>query len=200
MPCSHRRCCRNHVPAVTIDRQCGSSQQAIQFAAQAVMSRHAGRGDRRRRRKHDPRADGLHRDVPHEGRPGQLQVAGILKKNIPGVMWSQFMGAEMIVKKHGFTKDQIDAFALQQPSEGKAATEAALFKRMKSCRSRSKRRKALAAHRGRRHPLRRHARRHRRGQAAERRRHADRGHLQPDLRRRVAALVVSEAGAQAIIT
>jgi acetyl-CoA C-acetyltransferase len=26
------------VPAVTIDRQCGSSQQALQFAAQAVMS------------------------------------------------------------------------------------------------------------------------------------------------------------------
>ena len=26
------------VPAVTIDRQCGSSQQSIQFAAQAVMS------------------------------------------------------------------------------------------------------------------------------------------------------------------
>ena len=28
----------NSVPAVTIDRQCGSSQQSIQFAAQAVMS------------------------------------------------------------------------------------------------------------------------------------------------------------------
>src|SRR3546814_2148734 len=27
------------VPAVTIDRQCGSSQHAIQFAAQAVLSR-----------------------------------------------------------------------------------------------------------------------------------------------------------------
>ena len=26
------------VPAVTIDRQCGSSQQSVQFAAQAVMS------------------------------------------------------------------------------------------------------------------------------------------------------------------
>src|ERR1700727_833855 len=26
------------VPAVTIDRQCGSSQQAVQFAAQAIMS------------------------------------------------------------------------------------------------------------------------------------------------------------------
>ena len=27
-----------HVPGVTIDRQCGSSQQAVHFAAQAVMS------------------------------------------------------------------------------------------------------------------------------------------------------------------
>ena len=28
----------DHVPGVTIDRQCGSSQQAVHFAAQAVMS------------------------------------------------------------------------------------------------------------------------------------------------------------------
>jgi acetyl-CoA C-acetyltransferase len=28
----------DRIPAVTIDRQCGSSQQAIQFAAQAVLS------------------------------------------------------------------------------------------------------------------------------------------------------------------
>lgn len=27
-----------HVPGVTIDRQCGSSQQAVQFAAQAILS------------------------------------------------------------------------------------------------------------------------------------------------------------------
>src|SRR5690606_9916133 len=27
-----------HVPGVTIDRQCGSSQQAVHFAAQAVLS------------------------------------------------------------------------------------------------------------------------------------------------------------------
>jgi acetyl-CoA C-acetyltransferase len=27
-----------HVPGVTVDRQCGSSQQALHFAAQAVMS------------------------------------------------------------------------------------------------------------------------------------------------------------------
>ena len=28
----------DHLPSVTIDRQCGSSQQAVHFAAQAVMS------------------------------------------------------------------------------------------------------------------------------------------------------------------
>ena len=46
------------VPGTSVDRQCGSSQQALHFAAQAVMSRHHGRRDRRRRREHDPRADG----------------------------------------------------------------------------------------------------------------------------------------------
>ena len=41
-----------HVPGVTIDRQCGSAQQAVHFAAQAVMSRHDGRRRRRRRAEH----------------------------------------------------------------------------------------------------------------------------------------------------
>ena len=38
------------VPATSIDRQCGSSQQALHFAAQAVMSGTMDRRDRRRRR------------------------------------------------------------------------------------------------------------------------------------------------------
>jgi acetyl-CoA C-acetyltransferase len=50
-----------------------------------------------------------------------------LEEKYPGVMWSQFMGAEMIVKKHGFTKDQIDAFSLNSHMKAKAATEAGLF-------------------------------------------------------------------------
>ena len=41
-----------HVPGTTIDRQCGSSQQAVHFAAQAVMSRHPGPGRGRRRAEH----------------------------------------------------------------------------------------------------------------------------------------------------
>jgi acetyl-CoA C-acetyltransferase len=37
------------------------------------------------------------------------------------------MGAEMIVKKHGFTKDIIDRFSLKSHQNAKAATEAGLF-------------------------------------------------------------------------
>jgi acetyl-CoA C-acetyltransferase len=45
----------------------------------------------------------------------------------PGIQWSQFMGAEMIVKKHGFTKDMLDQFSLESHQKAKAATEAGLF-------------------------------------------------------------------------
>jgi acetyl-CoA C-acetyltransferase len=43
-------------------------------------------------------------------------------------MWSQFMGAEMIVKKHGFTKDQLDAFAYNSHLKAIAAVNAGAFK------------------------------------------------------------------------
>ena len=46
------------VPATTIDRQCGSSQQALHFAAQGVMAGPVRRGDRGRRGGHEPGPDG----------------------------------------------------------------------------------------------------------------------------------------------
>ena len=46
------------VPATTIDRQCGSSQQALHFAAQGVMAGAYDVVDRGRRRVHDARPDG----------------------------------------------------------------------------------------------------------------------------------------------
>ena len=114
-------------PAVTIDRQCGSSQQAIQFAAQAVMS---GTQD-------VVIAAGIESmtRVPmgstavfhmKEGL-GNYKSQG-LEEKYPGVSWSQFMGAEMIVKKHGFTKDMLDQFALTSHQRARAATEAGAFK------------------------------------------------------------------------
>jgi acetyl-CoA C-acetyltransferase len=114
------------VPAVTIDRQCGSSQQAMQFAAQAVMS---GTQDM-------VIAAGVESmtRVPmgstvmfhmKEGL-GSYKSPG-LEAIYPGIQWSQFMGAEMIVKKHGFTKDMLDQFSLESHHKAKAATEAGLF-------------------------------------------------------------------------
>ena len=114
------------VPAVTIDRQCGSSQQAIQFAAQAVMS-------------------GVQDIVIAAGVESMTRVPmgstaifhmkeGLgnykspqLEEKYPGIMFSQFMGAEMIVKKHGFTKDQLDAYALSSHLKAIAATNAGAF-------------------------------------------------------------------------
>jgi acetyl-CoA C-acetyltransferase len=115
-----------HVPAVTIDRQCGSSQQAIQFAAQAIMSGTMdmviAAGVESMTRVPMGSSAMFH---AKEGL-GMYKSPG-LEEKYPGVMWSQFMGAEMIVKKHGFTKDQIDAFSLASHVKAKAATEAGLF-------------------------------------------------------------------------
>ncbi len=107
------------VPAVSIDRQCGSSQQAIHFAAQAVMS-------------------GTQDVVIAAGVESMTRVPmGITA--LPGTGakpfsdkvlqrfgvqgFSQFQGAEMMAKKHGYSREQLDAFALESHRRAAAATE-----------------------------------------------------------------------------
>ena len=51
-----------------------------------------------------------------------------LEEKYPGIMFSQFMGAEMLVKKHGFTKDDLDRFGLASHEKAIAATNAGAFK------------------------------------------------------------------------
>lgn len=113
-------------PAVTIDRQCGSSQQAIQFAAQAVMS---GTQD-------VVIASGVESmtRVPmgtnatfHMKEGMGHYMSPELQAKYPGVQFSQFMGAEMIAKKHDFSKDDLDAYALKSHQNAIAATEAGAF-------------------------------------------------------------------------
>jgi acetyl-CoA C-acetyltransferase len=112
-------------PAVTIDRQCGSSQQAIQFAAQAVMS---GTQD-------VVIASGVESmtrvpmgsNVTLHMKEGLYAKADGIEAKWPGINFSQFMGAEMIVKKHGFTKDQLDEFAFRSHQNAIAATQAGAF-------------------------------------------------------------------------
>lgn len=114
-------------PAVTIDRQCGSSQQAIQFAAQAVMSGTqdaviaAGIESMSRVPMGSTGSFHMKEGLGHYKSPG-------LEAKYPGIMFSQFMGAEMIVKKHGFSKDDLDQFALNSHLKAIAATKAGAFK------------------------------------------------------------------------
>ena len=113
-------------PAVTIDRQCGSSQQAIQFAAQAVMSGTqdvviaAGIESMTRVPMGSTAQFHMKEGLGFYKSPG-------LEAKYPGVMWSQFVGAEMIVQKHGFTKDDLDRFALASHRKAIAATQAGAF-------------------------------------------------------------------------
>jgi acetyl-CoA C-acetyltransferase len=114
------------VPAVTIDRQCGSSQQSIQFAAQAVMS---GTQD-------VVIAAGVESmtRVPM-GSTGMLFAQAGLGKakspaqeaRYPGIQFSQFMGAEMMAKKHGFSREELDRYSLESHRRASAATQAGAF-------------------------------------------------------------------------
>jgi acetyl-CoA C-acetyltransferase len=115
------------VPAVTIDRQCGSSQQALHFAAQAVMS---GTQDM-------VIAAGVESmtRVPM-GIPTILAMqAGIgigpwsdaIKNRYNVAEFSQFTGAEMMVDKYGFDRTTLDAFALDSHRKAAAATDSGAF-------------------------------------------------------------------------
>ena len=113
-------------PAVTIDRQCGSSQQAIQFAAQAVMSGTqdvviaAGVESMTRVPMGSTTMLYLKEGLGGSRSPG-------LAENYPGPGWTQFAGAEMIVKKHGLTKDALDQFAFESHQKAIAATNSGAF-------------------------------------------------------------------------
>ena len=117
------------VPAVSIDRQCGSSQQSLHFAAQAVMS---GTQD-------VAIAAGVESmtRVPM-GTPIFLPLlAGIgtgpwpqsIKDRYGVSEFSQFTGAEMIAANYGFTRQQLDEFALGSHCKAAEATEGGLFDR-----------------------------------------------------------------------
>ncbi|MEP7351003.1 MAG: acetyl-CoA C-acetyltransferase [Sphingorhabdus sp.] len=115
------------IPAVTIDRQCGSSQQAMSFAAQGVMS---GTQD-------IVLASGIESmtRVPM-GMVGTLFTkeglgtykSARLEEAYPGIMFSQFTGAEMMVQKYGFSRQELDQFALESHQKAIAATRSGAFK------------------------------------------------------------------------
>lgn len=114
------------VPAVSIDRQCASSQQAIHFAAQAVMS---GTQDM-------VIAAGVESmtRVPM-GSPTRLaEEAGLGSPWSPAIRqrfgvdgFSQFTGAQMIADKYGLSRDTMDRFALSSHRKATSAITAGAF-------------------------------------------------------------------------
>ena len=116
-----------HVPGTSIDRQCGSSQQALHFAAQAVMSGTqdiviaAGVEGMTRVPM------GLASSLPAKNGFGHYKSPK-LEEEYPGIQFSQFTGAEMMSKKYGLTKDQLDEYAFESHQRAIAATQSGAFR------------------------------------------------------------------------
>ncbi|MBT4254964.1 MAG: acetyl-CoA C-acyltransferase, partial [Gammaproteobacteria bacterium] len=115
------------VPGTTVDRQCGSSLQAIQFAAQAVMS---GTQD-------VVIAGGVEAmstvEIGSNVRDGLEHGRGKpkgerLEVQYPGIQFSQFDGAELLAEKYEVSRDELDAFGLASHQRAAAATEKGYFK------------------------------------------------------------------------
>ena len=116
------------VPATSVDRQCGSSQQALHFAAQAVMSGSmdvvvAGGVESMTR---TPMFSTI--TLPKKNGMGQYMSPN-LQKRYPNVEFSQFDGAEMLVKQYGISKQELDEYALESHRRATEAVTHGAFKR-----------------------------------------------------------------------
>jgi acetyl-CoA C-acetyltransferase len=120
------------VPGTTIDRQCGSSQQALHFAAQGVMS---GTQDvvvagGVQNMSQIPigsafraaAAIGLDQADPFSGSKGWVARYGDQPVN-------QFHGAELIAEKWGITRDDMEAFAFESHQRALRAIDEGRFDR-----------------------------------------------------------------------
>ncbi len=114
------------VPGTSIDRQCGSSQQTLHFAAQAVMSGSmdcviaAGVESMSRVPMFTPS------DLPRKAGMG-VYMSPRIDSRYSGAEFSQFIGAEMIATKYGLSKDVLDRFALQSHERAIVATREGRF-------------------------------------------------------------------------
>jgi len=114
------------VPATSVDRQCGSSQQALHFAAQAVMSGFMDCVIASGVESMTRVPMGMPMVLPAKNGFGSY-VSPHMKERYPDVQFSQFAGAEMMAKKYGLTKDQLDAFGFSSHAKAIAATQAGEF-------------------------------------------------------------------------
>src|SRR3954464_7213809 len=117
------------IPGTTIDRQCGSSQQALHFAAQAVMS---GTND-------VIIAGGVQNMsmIPIASAMSAAEQFGFTEGPFVGSKgWvarygnqeiSQFRGAEMIAEKWAITREDMEAFAVESHERALRAQDEGRF-------------------------------------------------------------------------
>ena len=114
------------VPGTSVDRQCGSGQQAIHFAAQAVMSGTQDvviAGGVESMSQVPIGASIIDGFKAEHGAPYGEEI----QKRYPGVQFSQFTGAEMLVDKYNISTDELAEFAYSSHVKAKQAVEEGRF-------------------------------------------------------------------------
>lgn len=107
----------DYVPGVTIDRQCGSSQQAVHFGAQAILS-----GDM------DIVIAGGVESMTRVPMFSNMQGAKPSKKLTEQYeIINQGLSAERISAKWGFSRERLDAYAVQSHKRAQHAIDSGLY-------------------------------------------------------------------------
>ncbi len=108
------------VPGVTLDRQCGSSQQAVSFAAASVLAGHydvAVAGG----------VESMSRVPMGMSAAGKMPFGAGFLERYAGTMPNQGIGAEMIVDRWGFSRSQLDEFSLASHEKAAVAQDEGRF-------------------------------------------------------------------------
>ena len=117
------------VPGTSVDRQCGSSQQAIHFAIQAVMSgtQDVVIGGGVEVMSMVPIGASI--TAGYEAGHGLPFDSDGMKERYPGIFFSQFTGAELMAEKWNLSREDLDKFALSSHQKAAAAVEGKYFDR-----------------------------------------------------------------------
>ena len=117
------------VPGTSVDRQCGSSQQAIHFAIQAVMSgtQDIVIGGGVEVMSMVPIGAAV-TDGYNAGHGLPFDSEG-MKERYPEIFFSQFTGAELVADKWNLSREDLDQFALESHQKAAQATESQYFDR-----------------------------------------------------------------------
>ena len=117
-----------HVPGTTIDRQCGSSQQALHFAAQGVMS---GTQDLvvaggSQAMNAIPISAAMYAGEPYGFSNPFNTSPGWIARYGDGLL-NQINSAEMIANKWGLSREEMEAFAVASHQRAQAAWDNGWF-------------------------------------------------------------------------